>query len=149
MYRAHLDQLSIEVHSPFLKRSTLISPRQYQLLVIVHDGWTGSQRELAARAGYASAGGVNDALVQLHRLGLAWHKTLRGRAGSTTAKIRRGVHVVNRAVTNVRQRLSELQNHSLKREPSADEHFARVSWTALGELFKRQRLVYARPGQAV
>jgi hypothetical protein len=143
-YTAHLDQLTIEVASPFLKRPVLITPAQYRLLVALFDGFTGTQRELAARSGYGSAGAVNDALQQLHRLGLAWHKASRGRLGQTQARIRRGVQVLNRAVTNVRQRLEDLQNHSSKKTLSDGEHLPDLSWQALGERFKRQRRRYHR-----
>lgn len=98
MYRRHLDSLTIAVHSPFFERRhhrpAMISAQQYRLVAAVHSGWSGTQRDLAARTGY-SIGGLNDALRSLRGLGIIAVRATRGRFGRTALNIVRGVHVVN------------------------------------------------------
>lgn len=136
MYTAHLDSLTVEVWSPFLRRGVFISPQQYRLIAAVFDGFKGTQRELAALVGY-TIGGCNDTLQQMRRLGLIFVQTTRGRFGCTTVRARRGIRVLNRAVANVRERLVKKIN--LVRSVSAREHSSSaeppITWEALGLIF--------------
>lgn len=123
--RPWLDNLTISVWSPGLRREVLISPNQYRLMVTVFAGWSGHQRALAAATGYSIAG-LNGALHQLRRLGLVVTSSTRGRLGSTYARVRKFAKVIERHVLNVRQHLVDI-SRSGKRGRETKREWANIS----------------------
>jgi hypothetical protein len=78
--------------SPFLNREVWLSPGEVRLLaVLTKDPGLYRQSDLAARAGYATVGGVSKALHRMRRLGLIALRTTRGRFGTTMTWLRAGV----------------------------------------------------------
>lgn len=118
-YTAHLDRMTIPVHSPFWARThhrhVMITPQQYRLVARVLPGWRGNQRDLAASLGY-SLSGLNEAIRTLSKLGILARLTQRGRNGWTRLVMVRGVHL-----TNVRERISRALRAGLSTLPN-------ISW---------------------
>lgn len=125
-YQRHLETMTVPVWSPFLKRVVWISPRQYRLIATVMAGWQGTQRRLAETTGY-TIGGANDALHSLRRLGLLIVKRVRGRLGSTFARLRRGVHVTNDTARNVREHTSKSYIHNQSDPETSPREYANIS----------------------
>lgn len=99
-YTAHLDRLTIPVYSPLMRKlkrwqRVWITEQQYRVVAraAATNGWTGTQRELAAELGY-TIGGLNDAINILHRLGIINRHATRGRYGTTTLTLQDGVYII-------------------------------------------------------